>query len=88
LLVIVAGSTENDEYKKLIAKMPLFLWYAWAANATIRTCDIKESPDVVGNLEITGNPTLLIYKLWDQVLKTEKVDEINKTLWNLTQFIN
>jgi hypothetical protein len=25
LLVIVAGSTENDEYKKLIAKMPLFL---------------------------------------------------------------
>lgn len=62
LLVIIAGNAENVEYKKLIAKMPLFLGYAWAANATLRTCDTKESPDVAVTLEITTIPTLLIFK--------------------------
>lgn len=87
ILVILAGSVDNVEYKKLIAKMPLFLGYAWTANATLRTCDMKESPDVIANLEITGNPTLLVYKRGDQVVKTDNIDEINKTLSNLTQFI-
>ena len=62
ILALIAGTTENTEYKKLLAKMPLFLGYAWAASATLRTCDIKDSPDVASDLEITGNPILLIFK--------------------------
>jgi Fe-S-cluster formation regulator IscX/YfhJ len=62
ILVIIVGNVENTEYKKLIAKMPLFLGYAWAAGATLRTCDTKESPDVAVTLEITVTPTLLVFK--------------------------
>ena len=62
ILVIIAGTTDNADYKVLIAKMPLFLGYAWAAGATLRTCDTKESPDVASSLEIVTVPTLIVMK--------------------------
>lgn len=87
ILVIIAGSLESVEYKKLIAQMPLFFGYAWAANVTLRTCDTLESKELATKLEITMNPTLLVYKKWEFVKKIEDIKEIREALWNLTQFI-
>ena len=87
ILVIIAGTTENGDYKKLLAKIPLLLSYAWAASATLRTLDTKESFELATEIGIAHNPTLLVYKRGELVKKSEDPSEISSTLSDLTQFI-
>ncbi len=84
LLVILFTDKNEDESKKLLLQIPLILKNAWVSWATFKTVEFQESVELASHLSVSKVPYIIIYKAWEEVKRTDDLEEIKKFLKDFT----
>ncbi|MDD2516333.1 MAG: thioredoxin family protein [Candidatus Gracilibacteria bacterium] len=79
-LIVLFGNDKNEEFKKLLIKIPVAITKAWIESGAIKVVDPDKFNDLAIKLELKTIPTLIVIKKGEILKRIENYEEINTFL--------